>query len=407
MDLQITSEVNRLKGVIVHSPGQEVSIVNPEFKDELLFDDIIFEEDAHHEHQEMLKIFETAMPQDGRIWQITELLLTAFKKEQARHHFVEQLVSAFPEDNIQVIENQLCNLPPESLLRFALNGTTPEIDHFTIPPSPNLLFTRDLAVVVNKNILLSYAAKKARIRESLMMQTLVKFHPLFDGIRDKAIFSQASGSIEGGDILVYSDKLVLIGMSERTSFSSLMWAAKELLNSGVEHIVAVDIPKQRSSMHLDTIFTFSDYNECVVFPPAITEKTGNTVVLSKSGSQIVSNMIPSLKEALEQLTGTDFNFIKCGGEDRTNQFREQWSDGANVFALAPGVIVGYERNTNTFDTLEEHGYSVVNQYEFIEEYGDGSFNPEMSGKLAISFKGHELCRGRGGARCMTMPLIRE
>lgn len=406
MDIQVSSEVNRLRGVIVHSPGHEVSIVNPEFKDELLFDDIIFEEDARHEHREMLKIFETAMPGDGQIWQITGLLKTVFKEEEARHHFIEQLVRAFPEDNIQVVEQQLCDLPPQSLLQFALNGTTPEIPHFTIPPSPNLLFTRDLAVVINKNILLSHAAKKARIRESLMMQTLVKFHPLFDDIRPRAIFSEFGDSIEGGDILVYSDKLVLIGMSERTSFSSLMWAAEELLNNGVEHIVAVDIPKQRSSMHLDTIFTFSDYNECVVFPPAITEKTGNTVVLSKSGSQVVSTMIPSLKEALEQLTGIDFNFIKCGGEDRTNQFREQWSDGANVFALAPGIIVGYERNTNTFDTLEEHGYSVVSQYEFIEEYADGSFDPEKSGKLAISFKGHELCRGRGGARCMTMPIAR-
>ena len=406
MPLHVSSEVGRLQGVIVHTPGHEVSIVNPEFKDELLFDDIIFEEDARAEHREMLKIFETAMPADGMIYQITDLLKEVFENEEAHTYFVEQLVKAFPEVNLHVIEDELNRLSPGELLQFALSGTTPAINHFSIDPSPNLLFTRDLSVVINDHILLSRAAKKARVRESLMMQTLVGFHPLFDQIKTKSIISSNNGSIEGGDILVYSDQIVLIGMSERTSFSSLMGAAEALLESGVKHILAVDIPKKRSSMHLDTIFTFSDYDECVAFPPGIIEQKQNVVHLGKKNGRIVTRVMPSLIGALEELTNSTFKVIKCGGEDRTNQFREQWTDGANVFALAPGVIVGYERNTNTFDALENIGYSVVNQYEFIEEYADGSFDPAQSGKLAITFKGHELCRGRGGARCMTQPIAR-
>jgi len=406
MQLHVSSEVGRLNGVIVHTPGHEVSIVNPEFKDELLFDDIIFEEDARIEHQEMLKIFETAMPADGVIYQITDLLKEVFIKEDARSYFVEELVKAFPEVNLQVIESDLNRLSPAELLQFALSGTTPAINHFNINPSPNLLFTRDLAVVINKHILLSRTAKKARVRESLMMQTLVGFHPLFEQIKTKSIFSSNNGSIEGGDILVYSDKIVLIGMSERTSFSGLMGAAEALLDSGVEHILAVDIPKKRSSMHLDTIFTFSDYNECIAFPPAILEQNQNVIHLGRLEGETVIRMMPSLIGVMEELTQTDFTVIKCGGEDRTNQFREQWTDGANVFALAPGVIVGYERNTNTFDALEDHGYSIVSQYEFIEEHADGSFDPAAAGKTAITFKGHELCRGRGGARCMTQPIAR-
>jgi len=406
MNLQVSSEVDFLEGVIVHTPGHEVSIVNPELKDDLLFDDIIFEEDARQEHRDMLRIFKAAMPEEGRIIQISGLLREAFEKEEARHYFIEQLIRAFPEENIKIMEKPLCRLPAGELLRFSLNGTTPGIPNFNIRPAPNLLFTRDLAVVINDHILISHAAKKARIRESLMMQTLVRHHPLFSDINERSIISDPGGSIEGGDILVYSDKLVLIGMSERTSFSSLMWAAGALLNSGVEHIIAVDIPKQRSSMHLDTIFTFTDHNECIAFPPAIMEKTNNIVVLSKSGDQIVSNLMSSLREALEQLTGTEFNFIKCGGEDRTNQFREQWTDGANLFALAPGVVVGYERNTNTFAAMREYGYDIMDQYDFIKHYSSRTFNPRESGKLAIRFKGHELCRGRGGARCMTMPISR-
>jgi len=186
----------------------------------------------------------------------------------------------------------------------------------------------------------------------------------------------------------------------------LMGAAEALLDSGVEHILAVDIPKKRSSMHLDTIFTFSDYDECIAFPPAILEQNQNIVHLGRSNGKTVSQMKPTLIGAMEELTETKFTVIKCGGEDRTNQFREQWTDGANVFALAPGVIVGYERNTNTFDELEKHGYAIVSQDKFIEEYADGSFDPTTSGKIAITFKGHELCRGRGGARCMTQPVAR-
>lgn len=407
MNINVSSEIGHLQGVIVHTPGHEVSLVNPELKDELLFDDIIFEEDARVEHLDMLDVFKAAMPSDGKVIEIIDLFIEVFQQEDARAYFIEQLIKEFPEENLHVIEKELHKLDTHDLLTFIIQGYIKNSKGFTLNPSPNLLFTRDLAAVVGSSILVSRAAKKARLRESLLMETLVHFHPLFESVRENAIRISGHQSIEGGDVLVVSEKLVLIGMSERTSFSGLMKGTEGLLNRGVETVLAVDIPKQRSSMHLDTIFTFSDNSECIVFPPAILEQQDNVVALFKDGESIKTETRLSLKAALEESTGREFNFIKCGGEDRTNQFREQWTDGANVFALAPGIIIGYERNTNTFNTLVDHGYNLMTQFEFVEEYKNKDFNPADGQKIAISFQGHELCRGRGGARCMTMPISRK
>lgn len=407
MQINISSEIAPLKKVIVHTPGHEVSLVNPELKDELLFDDIIFEEDAREEHLNMLKVFAAAMPDDGEIYEITDLANDCLESEKVRVGFVDQLVKQLPYENLAAVADELKELNAEKLLRFTVEGTIEPGHYFSLQPAPNLLFTRDLAAVCGEQIILSKAAKRARARESLLMELILLHSPIFEGIRDQIIYTGGNQSIEGGDVLVVNENIVMIGMSERTTFSGLMGVASQLLNGKVNHVLAVDIPKKRSSMHLDTIFTFADQNECIVFPPAIEEQTDNVVELFKKGDDILSRQHTSLKKALEDLTESEFTFIRCGGEDRTTQFREQWTDGANVFALAPGVIVGYERNTKTFEALAKHGYQLMTQFEFIEKYSEIPFSHKQSGKIAISFEGHELCRGRGGARCMTLPILRN
>ncbi|MEX0994223.1 MAG: arginine deiminase family protein, partial [Balneolaceae bacterium] len=403
----VYSETGHLEKVIVHTPGHEVSLVNPEMKDELLFDDIIFEEDAKMEHRDMLKVFQAAMPENGEIFEITDLAIQTMSDKNARSFFIDRLIHELPHENLHVLEDQLMEYPPEKLIEFIIEGSGTSAKGFTLLPAPNLLFTRDLAAVVGNQIILSRAAKKARVREFVLMDTIVSFHPIFKEAQMQSLRIHGSQTLEGGDVIVASEKVVLIGMSERTSFTGLMAVTETLLSSGVEHIIAIDIPKKRSSMHLDTIFTFADRGECIVFPPDIEELTNNIVVLSKDDDKIIAHSETTLKDTLEELLGYPITFIRCGGEDRTNQFREQWTDGANVFALAPGVIIGYERNTKTFNSLIDHGYRYMNQYEFIEEYQDKPFHPESEGKMAITFQGHELCRGRGGARCMTLPILRS
>ncbi len=406
MEINVTSETGHLTGVIVHTPGKEVTMVSPDIKDALLFDDIIFESDAQAEHQSMLDIFRTAMPGNGTIYEITDLILECFQDEDARNYFIDNLIKRLPELNLIAIEKELLSISPEELLEFAVWGVTGVIKDFNLLPSPNILFTRDLAAVINKGIIISRAAKKARARESLLMETVVDYHPVFTNVKDNAFRLAHYDSIEGGDILVVSHNLVIIGMSERTSFSGIMKAAGAIFDYGVKDVLIVDIPKQRSSMHLDTIFTFASESECIVYPPAITQRANNVVCLSRENGNFVTRLKSSLKNALEELMEREFTFINCGGDVEINQNREQWTDGANVFALAPGVIVGYERNTHTFATLKEHGYEVMNQFDFINAFKNNRFKPSPDTKIAIKFTGNELCRGRGGARCMTLPINR-
>ncbi len=407
MKINVSSETGVLECVIVHTPGREVSLVSPDVKNKLLFDDIIYEADAKIEHEDMLAIFEVVVGGSGGIMQITKLIRDVFEHEGARMYFVGLLMQELQADNLRAIEKKLLKLDADQLLEFAIMGQTAGMPDFNLLPSPNILFTRDLAAVINDGIILSRAAKKARLRESLLMDTIVEHHPLFASVRGNAFRMQGYESIEGGDILIPDEKLVLIGMSERTSFSGIMKAAGAIFDWGVDNVLIVDIPKQRSSMHLDTIFTFASENECIMFPPSITGRMDNVVCLSRNqDGHFKTRLMSSLKHALEELLGRSFHFIKCGGEDPNSQLREQWTDGANVFALAPGVIVGYERNVHTFEALANNGYEIMTQFDFINNHQQTAFKADPDQKIAISFIGNELCRGRGGARCMTQPIAR-
>lgn len=402
----VTSEVAPLQQVVVHTPGEEMAAVSPDRLESLLFEDILFEDIAQREHILMCEVFRKIVGRPDAVVEFADLLLETFQIEEARHAFVDTLAEAVPARNYRAYANELKQLSPEELHRFALAGRSPL--PVEAPPIPNVLFTRDLAATVCDHLILSNAATPARVREGVLVRIIVRYHPSFAGVSERTIELPAAATFEGGDLLVASDKVVLIGHSERTNYAGISAIAEALFaRTTIEHVLMVDLPKQRSCMHLDTVFTFADERTCVVFPPYIQHERHNVVHLTPGSEPGVlqSRKLPSVQHALESLLDRTFTFIPCGGEDPHDQVREQWTDGSNVFAPAPGVVVGYERNRHTFAALQRHGYRVVSAKGFLDYHAHSTFAQDE--KLAIKLVGTELSRGRGGPRCMTMPLRRS
>lgn len=406
--MSITSESDLLEQVLVHTPGPEMEMVLPENRLELLFDDILFLGHAREEHRLMCAVFEKIIGRrgEGAVLQIADLLREAFEIEDARADFIEEICSVSEERNLRGFEDDLKRLSPDELFDFTLTGESPLPIH--MHPLPNLIFTRDVAAVVHDHIILSHAATAARTRESVILRVALQHHPLFERHRDKVIILPQGVTFEGGDLLFASPDCVLVGHSERTSFSGVMAVAEQLFTrTPVEHVIMVDLPKERYCMHLDTVFTFASESECVVFPPIIAEEhLGNVIHYTPSDQpgKFLSEIRSGLKSLVEDVVQLPLTFIPCGGDDPLSQRREQWTDGANLFAVAPGVVIGYERNESTFAALRDHGYRIVSSQGFLSYYEESEFR--LGDKVAIKLEGNELSRGRGGPRCMTMPLAR-
>ena len=404
--LHVFSEIAPLRQVVVHTPGEEMRLVSPENKLDLLFDDILFTDRAQEEHRAMCHLFREVVDEPDAVLQISDLLREAFEQEDARYEFIELLAKRIPERNFAAYEQELKKLSPDELHRFALTGQSPLT--VTTQPVPNLMFTRDLSAVVGEHVILSHAATLARARESIIIRIVFRHHPRFAGVQDRLIELPPHVSFEGGDLLVVNEKLVLIGQSERTSLGGVMAVTQELLaRTSIEHVLMVNLPKERYCMHLDTVFTFASADECVVFPPIIEQERQNVMHITATDTpgKFHLEIWPNLERALSSLTERSYTFIHCEGEELINQRREQWTDGANLFALAPGFVVGYERNLLTYDALREHGFHVVEVEAFMNYHAGNPLASDQ--KVALQLRGHELSRGRGGPRCMTMPIVRR
>ncbi len=403
--IHVSSEVGKLKAVLLHRPGRELESLTPQYLDSMLFEDIPYLEQMQHEHD----MFARVLTDEGcRVHYIETLLEEVFADAKLREEAVEHLGDCsqlFSPSLKKIITEHLREAGSRQLVDYCIGGLLKnEVDHkvkqktlsyfirdaypYYISPLPNLYFTRDPATVVGDGVAVNVMKTESRRRENWLISLIAQHHPLFAGARLHLDYS-AGSSIEGGDILIPGPSCAAVGCSARSevwaieAFARKMTDPVERGGEGFREVLVIQIPFTRAYMHLDTVFTMVDRDKFCIFPGVESSLKVFRMVRNKTDSLEISEA-GSLQDALKRsLRLPAVDLIRSGGGDSIAAAREQWNDSTNTFALAPGTVVTYLRNVVSNETLERHGVRV------------------------IPIRGSELVRGRGGPRCMSMPLCRE
>ncbi|MCB9663560.1 MAG: hypothetical protein H6732_05590 [Alphaproteobacteria bacterium] len=423
MGVRVFSEIGDLKRVLVHAPGPEVDTMLPEDMHRMLFDDILHGVRCRMEHRHFRAVLEAF---GVEVVDLQDLLGEALQEApEARGSLLDGVGATewLPPERRALLEG----LEPTALARALVEGMSPggegadELWREAPLPVPNLLFSRDAGAVIGEELVVSSMKAGVRQREPLLLRFAFAHHPSLAGTRVLADFSTprprsltptiAAPTIEGGDLLVLREGIVLIGIGERTMTAAADRLVERL--RGHPHLraaVLVFLPAARRVMHLDTVFTRASEHECLVYAPMICDgslESVSAVTVELSDHAAPGRRYTSLLAALRSL-GVDLEPLHCGGRaSYVQQAREQWTDGANCFAIRPGVVVLYGRNRATAEELYEHGYEVVEVGGLPwDEHGRCLRSFKHGKRYALLLDGHELSRARGGPRCMTMPLER-
>jgi arginine deiminase len=419
--VQVTSEIGRLRRVLVHEPGREVDHMLPSMMEELLFDDILFGDAARDEHRQFQRVLELL---GVEVVEVQSLLAETLQSADARNWVLDPFRNVLPRSLLE----EMGAAEPVALAEMLIQGVRPapshaasEIDElFEIAPLPNLCFQRDPQLVIGSQIVLSSMATPARWREALLAGTLFRFHPqlsqipilldpMVPGGNQPVLLGPRRPHFEGGDTLVLSQDVIAVGYSERTNRSGVHHLARAFarMDDGPRWMVLMELPGERAFMHLDTALTPIDRNACLVYAPLVEPGGVAQARVFEIDLHAPERTWVTCSDFLSALRrhGVDLRPIPCGGSDPVSQQREQWTDGANVLALAPGVIVMYDRNVATADELAGAGFRVIRGRDLL--LGREQVDLDTGERVCILLESHELSRARGGPHCLTHPLVRD
>lgn len=405
----VNSEYGALKTLLIHNPGPEVENMTPATAERALYSDILNLPIAQSEFAEFKRVLQKV----AQVIEVRELLLDVIQNSTAK----QELIQCFQEySGVIGIEKELEPLSASEFTKRVIEGVPlPQVsltnflhqDKYAINPLHNIFFMRDASFTIGNTIYISSMARAVRKPESLILDIVYR-HSIdqnssvcfINETREETI------TIEGGDILVVSPQVLIIGIGARTTPEAVDLLIKKVSEKqDLRHVLVQELPRTPESfIHIDMVFTLLSDKECMVYKPLLESDTRfSTIKMDIENGEI--KQISTIKNLLEGLSlcGFEYTPVFCGDGDKLLQEREQWHSGANFFAFAPGKIIGYARNSHTTDALNNAGYEVVTAQDVIK----GNVLVGTLNKCLITVDGSELARGGGGPRCMTMPVLRE
>lgn len=413
INICVNSEIGELQGVIIHTPGEEVENMTPVNAHRALYSDILNLDVAKKEYSQLSGV----LSKITKTFQVSDLLYEVISKPSAREELIRTICQ---RENALHLYDELASIPPKQLGSLLIKGL-PLIkdtltnflsnERYVLPPLYNFYFTRDASISMFNKVLIGKMASPVRNRETNIMEAIFNQSDTFETSTINPISSIMQGdiSIEGGDVLIAREDILIIGNGTRTTSQGIDFIAQQICSLNLDkefHIIVQELPSTPESfIHLDMVFTCLDVDSCMVFEPVILKPNNyQTVLITIEGGKVKKiRNVENIPVALKGL-GMDLKPIYCGGtNDMWTQEREQWHSGANFFSVGPGKVIGYARNTNTLEQMNKNGFNIIRAKDVVSNKVDlTSFD-----KYVIALDGSELARGGGGARCMTMPVSRK
>lgn len=413
ISLNVNSEVDKLKAVLMHYPGAEVENMTPQNAQRALYSDILNLSIAQKEYDQIYGV----LNKTSKVFTVSELLTDLLRDYLSKQALISQICKY---ENAEKYYDFLMELSAEELSKILIEGLPIHIntltdflrdEYYALKPLYNFYFTRDASAIIGNNAVICKMANSVRLRESLIMNAIHKSGTFFDAnVVDMNLLSSNSSDIkvEGGDLLVAREDILLVGSGSRTSAEAIDKLAESMYaeNGKTKHIIIQQLPESPESfIHLDMVFTFLDHDKAMVYKPLIMNNYRYQTVHMQIDNGKVKKIssVNSILSVLKKL-GMDIKPITCGGNaDEWDQEREQWHSGANFLAFAPGKVLSYARNVHTLEELSNNGFEIASAKDVI----NGTYDLETANQCVVTIEGSELPRGGGGPRCMTMPLLRE